>query len=115
MQLRNKKLLWMLAAACALFLGGCAGERAPEDTPVSYTHLMLWDNKICIFYFLGFVLTAYLDLPLVALAVLGTIIAVAVGMNDYRFSQMVSIRAEVPSGGTDNAYVLDQEEEEFFR
>lgn len=76
---------------------------------------MLWDNKICIFYFLGFVLTAYLDLPLVALAVLGTIIAVAVGMNDYRFNQMVSIRAEVPSGGTDNAFVLDQEEEEFFR
>lgn len=30
--MRNKKLLWMLAAACALFLGGCAGERAPEDT-----------------------------------------------------------------------------------
>lgn len=37
---------------------------------------MLWDNKIRMFYFLGFVLAAYLKLPLIALAVIGVIIAI---------------------------------------
>lgn len=76
---------------------------------------MLWDNKICVFYFLGFVLTAYLNLPLVALAVLGTIIAITVGMNDYKFSQLASVQAAGPSGRADSAYALDQDEEEFFK
>ena len=75
---------------------------------------MLWDNKICIFYFLGFVLSAYLNLPLVALAVLGTIVAIAMGMNDYRFKQMEAMGvAAAPCGGS--GFILDQEEEEFFK
>ena len=31
---------------------------------------MLWDKKICMFYFLGFVLSAYMNLPLIAIAVI---------------------------------------------
>ena len=76
---------------------------------------MLWDSKICIFYFLGFVLTAYLNLPLVALAVLGTIIAVAIGMNDYQFNRMASMQTAAPCRGESGAFALDQEEEEFFK
>ncbi len=49
---------------------------------------MLWDKKICMFYFLGFILSAYMNLPLIAIAVLGTIVAVAIGMNDYRINQL---------------------------
>lgn len=75
---------------------------------------MLWDNKICMCYFLGFVLAAYLNLPLIALAVLGTIIAVFVGMNDYRFSQLASIRAAAVPTHKNDTFNLDEEEEEFF-
>lgn len=75
---------------------------------------MLWDQKICMFYFLGFVLAAYLDLPLIALAVLGVIIAITVGMNDYKLNQLENQRvSSVPTGGVD-IYQLDEEEEEFF-
>ena len=51
---------------------------------------MLWDNKICMFYFLGFVLAAYLKLPLIALAVIGVIIAISIGMNDYKLNQLAA-------------------------
>lgn len=76
---------------------------------------MLWDKKICMAFFLGFVLTAYLHLPLIALAVLGTILAVAVGMNDYQMSQLAGQRVAAAENGKESgAFYLDQEEEEFF-
>lgn len=63
---------------------------------------MLWDNKICMFYFLGFVLAAYLKLPLIALAVIGVIIAISIGMNDYRLNQLAAQRVTAsPAGGSD--------------
>lgn len=66
-------------------------------------------------FFLGFVLTAYLHLPLIALAVLGTILAVAVGMNDYQMSQLAGQRVAAAENGKESgAFYLDQEEEEFF-
>lgn len=74
---------------------------------------MLWDKKICMYYFLGFVLVAYLNLPLVALAVIGVILAVSVGMTDYRFNLMQSAGAVAGSLGH-NRYDLDEEEEAFF-
>lgn len=74
---------------------------------------ILWDNKICMFYFLGFVLAAYLKLPLIALAVIGVIIAISIGMNDYKLNQLAAQRvAASPAGGSDE--YLDEEEEEFF-
>jgi PTS system mannose-specific IIC component len=76
---------------------------------------MLWDKKICMFYFLGFVLAAYLKLPLVALAVLGTIIAVLIGMNDYKMNQLATLKAvAIPAGSKEDGSQLDEEEEEFF-
>ncbi|MDO5416020.1 MAG: PTS sugar transporter subunit IIC [Lachnospiraceae bacterium] len=77
---------------------------------------MLWEKKICMYYFLGFVLAAYLNLPLIALAVIGTILAVGIGMNDYRFNQMQSMRV-LASGQTvtgADSYDFDEEEEAFF-
>lgn len=76
---------------------------------------MLWDKKICVAYFLGFVLAAYLNLPLIALAVLGVIIALYVGMNDYRMNQLAAQRTTAPAAVRPNdSFYLDQEEEEFF-
>jgi PTS system mannose-specific IIC component len=71
---------------------------------------MLWDKKICVFYFLGFLCVAYLHLPLVALAVLGIIIAIVIAMNDYEMSQLKMQPAAVGAEIGD----LDEEEEEFF-
>ena len=36
----------------------------------------LWDAKIAVFLLLGFVLIAYMDLPLIAIALIGVVIAV---------------------------------------
>lgn len=72
---------------------------------------MLWDKKICMFYFLGFILSAYLNLPLIAIAVLGTIVAISIGMNDYRINQLQS-QGLAPVGLANTSY--DKEEEEFF-
>lgn len=74
---------------------------------------MLWDKKICMYYFLGFVMVAYLNLPLVALAVIGTILAVSVGMTDYRFNFLQSARVAA-DGVSHSSYELDEEEEAFF-
>lgn len=49
---------------------------------------LLWDKKIYAFFFLGFVMVAYLKLPLIALAVLGAIIAVMIAQRDYQLSQL---------------------------
>lgn len=75
---------------------------------------MLWDSKISMFYFLGFILVAYLKLPLIALAVLGSIVAIAIAMNDYKLKQLeqqtaTSIPIHIPSN-----LDLDKEEEAFF-
>lgn len=72
---------------------------------------MLWDKKICMFYFLGFILSAYLNLPLIAIAVLGTIVAISIGMNDYRINQLQS-QGLAPVSLANTSY--DKEEEEFF-
>ena len=73
---------------------------------------MLWDKKICMFFFLGFICVAYLELPLVALAVLGVIIAVVIGMNDYQMSKLAQMRPVYAGDLKDTE--LDEEEEEFF-
>lgn len=57
---------------------------------------MLWDKKICMFYFLGFVLSAYMNLPLIAIAVIGVIVAISIGMNDYKINQLSMQRVAAP-------------------
>ena len=64
---------------------------------------MLWDNKIAIYFLLGFILVAYLDLPLIAIAVLGTIIAVVTAQRDMQLKNNQAAPVEKTS-----------EEEDFF-
>lgn len=72
---------------------------------------MLWSKNLAVFYFLGFVAVAYLKLPLVALAVIGIIIAVTSSMRDKQILDFVS------SGTTLAAAANNQENEEgeFFK
>jgi len=70
---------------------------------------MLWSRNLAIFYFLGFVLVIYLGLPLVALAVIGVVIAVATAIRDMELADMQSkgVSAALPDA--------QNEEEEFFK
>ena len=43
---------------------------------------MLWSTELSIYFFLGFTLYQYLGLPMIAIAVLGVIIAIASGLRD---------------------------------
>lgn len=73
---------------------------------------LLWNNKICVYFFLGFVLVGYLNLPLIALAALGVIAAVVVAERDLDMNQLSKMRAAaVPAEGSVS---YDAEEEDFF-
>ena len=62
--------------------------------------------------FLGFVLSAYMNLPLIAIAVIGVIVAISIGMNDYKINQLSIQRVAAPAGNQSSEF--DEEEEEFF-
>ena len=67
---------------------------------------MLWNNKIAIYFLLGFILVAYLDLPLIAIAVLGTIIAVVTAQRDMQLKN----NQAAPAAAVEKM----SEEEDFF-
>jgi PTS system mannose-specific IIC component len=71
--------------------------------------MMLWDNKIAAYFFLGVVLVAYLKLPLIAVATIAFIIAVVVSPRDLQLKKMAT--ASAPDV---NAAISD-EEEDFFK
>lgn len=72
---------------------------------------LLWDNKLAVFYILGFVLTAYLDLPAVAVAVIGVVICVVSAQRDLQMREVST------NGSNNNAagpMTKDEEEDDFF-
>ncbi|MEQ7193130.1 PTS mannose/fructose/sorbose/N-acetylgalactosamine transporter subunit IIC [Enterococcus avium] len=68
---------------------------------------MLWEKKIAIFYFLGFALVAYLKLPLVALAIIGTVIAVSGAMRDKEILDLKNTKTAAVAA-------IEDDEEDFF-
>ena len=70
---------------------------------------MLWSKNLAIYYFLGFVLVIYLGLPLVALAVIGVVIAIVTATRDMEMTDMRSKGATAAIPDSQN------EEEEFFK
>ncbi len=77
---------------------------------------MLWDNKLAVYFLLGFVCVQYLGLPMVAVAAIGVVIVVVAGIRDMQTldlkNQIKSLRASgVSSGATTQA---ELEEEDFF-
>lgn len=71
---------------------------------------LLWDNKLAVFYILGFVLTAYLQLPAVAVAVIGVVICVVSAQRD------IEIREAGKNGNRHDKGLMTkaEEEEDFF-
>ncbi len=66
---------------------------------------LLWDNKLAVFYLLGFILTAYVQLPAVAVAAVGIVIAVMISQRDFEL-------AHQPAYSSKNTGTMSQEEEE---
>lgn len=77
---------------------------------------LLWDKKIYAFFFLGFILVAYLKLPLVALAAIGAIIATTIAQRDYQVSQFSKKMSAAPAAAAPASLTgqIDAEEEDFF-
>lgn len=72
---------------------------------------LLWNDKLAVFYLLGFILTAYLELPAVAVAALGVIICVVTAQRDLELNKL---GAGVFTSSTKKNMTLEEEEEEFF-
>lgn len=69
---------------------------------------MLWNNKLSIYYILGFVVVAYIKIPLIALAVIGIVIAIANAYRDYDILNLKNAKT------TSNNNTPSQDDEEFF-
>ena len=69
---------------------------------------MIWTKEIGVFYLLGFVMFTYLNLPIVAIAVLGIIIVVVIAMRDFEINKLRQQGVIATSG-------LDDELEDFLQ
>lgn len=65
---------------------------------------MLWDKKIAFFFFLGFLLCAYLKLPIIAVAIIGIVIAGFTAVKEQELNKVLST----------NFGSVKNEEEDFF-
>lgn len=79
---------------------------------------MLWSKELAVYYFLGFILVAYLKLPLVAVAAIGAIIVVISSTADWKLLKLQNGNHEVgneagSTTSTDENAVDD--EEDFFK
>ena len=77
---------------------------------------MLWNNKIAIYFLLGFVLFEYLGMPMIAVAAVGAVIVVVTALRDLEVldlkSKIRDLRESGVSAGTSSQQEI--EEEDFF-
>ena len=67
---------------------------------------MLWDNRLCVLLFFGFILATYLNLPIIAIAGIALTIGVLLVAQDMNHNRKLP-EISLPQG-------QDQAEEEFF-
>lgn len=70
---------------------------------------LLWDNKIAIFYLFGFLLAAYLELPLIAISAFAIVAATLIATRDFQIKNLEKKNSKTIT----NIAVLNNEEEEF--
>ncbi|KRN28803.1 hypothetical protein IV38_GL001008 [Lactobacillus selangorensis] len=80
---------------------------------------MLWSKQLSPYYFLGFILAAYMKLPSVAVAAVGIIIVVIQWMRDKQLMALENNQKELAAGEVKNHIdnqnnESEQEEEDFF-
>lgn len=72
---------------------------------------MIWSRKLAVFYLFGFVLVAYLKLPLIAVAAVGLVFAVIFAIYDKEILDAKNANAHSQGDNSENKE--DQEEEDF--
>lgn len=82
---------------------------------------MLWSKQLAPYFFLGFILVAYLELPSVAVAVLGIILVLVTSFKDKQLLDIENKQKELEmrpvasaTGTATSGSVAEQEEEDFF-
>ncbi|WP_125702201.1 PTS mannose/fructose/sorbose/N-acetylgalactosamine transporter subunit IIC [Lacticaseibacillus daqingensis] len=76
---------------------------------------MLWRNDLAIWYFLGIVLMAYFKLPMIAIAVIGAIVAIAIAERDLQLKKVTNAGVAVATNQGEAGTSEDFEEEDFFK
>lgn len=77
---------------------------------------MMWDNKIAVYFFLGFILVAYLKMPLIAIAAIALIIALVSTNRDLDLRKLGQKINRVNVGTpTDEKQSGDPEIDDFFK
>lgn len=74
---------------------------------------MLWSKKIAVWFFAGAVIMAYFNLPLIAIAVIGAIIAIIMAQRDLQLKNMQTAPQAIAM--TAGARTTNDEEEDFFK
>ncbi|HHL9985911.1 TPA: PTS sugar transporter subunit IIC [Streptococcus pyogenes] len=100
----------MGASLEALFLGNVNIGGVIAAVGFAMLMKLLWTNKLAVFYLLGFVLTAYLKLPAVAVAALGAVICVISSQRDLELDAIT--RGAISKQTTFDS--KESEEEDFF-
>lgn len=72
---------------------------------------MLWSKELAVFFFAGFVCVSYLNLPMIAVAAVGVIVAAVAAMRDKEIFDLGKFRSTVPAN---SGAAADSEEEDFF-
>lgn len=72
---------------------------------------MLWDNKLALYYLLGFVMTIYLEMPAVAVACIGICIVVMTAFRDKELQNVETNNTKIVTVGESSE---KNEEEDFF-
>lgn len=76
---------------------------------------MLWSKELAVYYFLGFILVAYLKLPLVAVAAIGAILVVISSTTDWKILQLEKQKPSPDSKIEDETDTKnDKDVEDFF-
>ncbi len=81
---------------------------------------MLWSKQLSPYYFLGFILAAYMNLPSVAVAAIGIIIVVLQWIRDKQVMELENKQKELETAGvkvansSTSTTSAEQEEEDFF-
>ena len=77
---------------------------------------MLWNNKIAIYFLLGFVLFEYLGMPMIAVAAVGAVIVVVTALRDLEMLDLKSKVRDLRESGVSAGTFSQQEieEEDFF-
>lgn len=75
---------------------------------------ILWDSKLSVYYFLGFILIAYFKTPLIAVAAIALIIAIVSASRDLDLKKIKQQLSTVPQGSSSSKTVSEIEIDEFF-